>query len=127
MRLAAGTRTSSKWSSAVGEPRIPILCSRRGAEKPGVSVSTMKALSPLRPGVGIGHGEDGDQVGDRAVGDEALAAVEQVVVAVTPGAHPNAGHVAAGARLGQAEGGDPLPAGQAREVARLLLLAARDR
>jgi hypothetical protein len=52
MRLAAGTRTSSKCSSAVGEPRIPILCSTRGAEKPGVSVSTMNALSPFRPAAG---------------------------------------------------------------------------
>ena len=49
IRLALGTRTSSKVSSAVGEPRIPILCSTRGAAKPGVSVSTMKALIPLRP------------------------------------------------------------------------------
>ncbi len=48
-RFAAGTRTSSNVSSAVGEPRMPILCSTRGAAKPGVSVSTMKALIPLRP------------------------------------------------------------------------------
>ena len=33
----------------MGEPRIPILCSTRGAEKPGVSVSTMKALMPFLP------------------------------------------------------------------------------
>ncbi len=49
MRFSSGTRTSSKVSSAVGEPRMPILCSTRGAAKPGVSVSTMKALIPLRP------------------------------------------------------------------------------
>jgi hypothetical protein len=48
-RFSTGTRTSSKVSSAVGEPRIPILCSTRGAAKPGVSASTMKALIPLRP------------------------------------------------------------------------------
>ena len=35
IRLAAGTRTPSKASSAVGLPRIPILCSIRGTEKPG--------------------------------------------------------------------------------------------
>ena len=48
-RFSTGTRTSSKFSSAVGEPRIPILCSTRATAKPGVSVSTMKALIPLRP------------------------------------------------------------------------------
>ena len=49
MRFAAGTRTSSNVSSAVGEPRMPILCSTRGAAKPGLSVSTMNALIPFRP------------------------------------------------------------------------------
>src|SRR5450756_144645 len=42
-KLAAGTRTSSKASSAVGEPRIPILCSSRLTEKPGLAVSTTNA------------------------------------------------------------------------------------
>ena len=34
-RFAAGTRTPSKASSAVGLPRRPILCSSRATEKPG--------------------------------------------------------------------------------------------
>ena len=42
-RLPTGTRTPSKASSAVGEPRIPILCSRRVTLKPGRSVSTRSA------------------------------------------------------------------------------------
>ncbi len=41
-RLATGTRMSSKASSAVGLPRIPILCSMRLTEKPGDGTSTTK-------------------------------------------------------------------------------------
>lgn len=42
----AGTRTSSRMSSAVWEARMPILCSILPIEKPGVSASTMKAVMP---------------------------------------------------------------------------------
>ncbi len=42
IRFAVGTRTPSKASSAVGLPRMPILCSVRSTAKPGRSVSTMK-------------------------------------------------------------------------------------
>ena len=43
IRFATGTRTLSNASSAVGEPRIPILCSSRLTEKPALAVSTTKA------------------------------------------------------------------------------------
>ena len=60
MRFAAGTRTSSKVSSAVGEPRIPILCSTRGAEKPGRVGLDDEGAHPLAAArVRIGQGEDG--------------------------------------------------------------------
>ena len=72
----------------------------------------------------IGQREDADQVRDRSVGDESLAAVQDVVIAVTDGAHPVGGDVAAGGGLGQPEGGQPLAGGEAREVAVLLLLVA---
>ena len=41
-RFDAGTRTSSNTSSAVGEPRIPILCSVRATPNPGRLASTTK-------------------------------------------------------------------------------------
>ena len=51
IRFAAGTRTPSKASSAVGLPRIPILCSMRVTSKPGVGTSTMKHESRSWRGV----------------------------------------------------------------------------
>ena len=72
----------------------------------------------------ISQGEDGEHVGDRPVGDEALRAVEHVGVAVASGAHSVGGDVAAGRRLGEPEGDQPLPAGEPREVTRLLLVGA---
>src|SRR5437016_3610203 len=56
--------------------------------------------------------------------DETLRAVEHVGVAVASGAHSVGGDVAAGRRLGEPEGDQPLPAGEAREVPRFLLIAA---
>ena len=47
IRFAAGTRTPLNASSAVGLPRIPILCSIRGTEKPSVGTSTTKHDSRL--------------------------------------------------------------------------------
>src|SRR3954447_21792865 len=45
--LLAGTLQSCRWISAVGDDRQPILSSSRPTTKPGVVVSTQKAVGPL--------------------------------------------------------------------------------
>ena len=75
-------------------------------------------------GCGIGEGEDGQELRDRAVSDEPLAAVEDVVVTVAGGAHAVGRDVAAGSCLGQCERDQPFTGSQAWEVSVLLLLGA---
>ena len=58
-RFAAGTRASSKASSPVVEPLIPIFGSSRVTSNPGVSASTTNAEMPSWPRRGIGLGEHG--------------------------------------------------------------------
>ena len=53
-----------------------------------------------------GAGEDDVEVGDAAVGDPGLVAVEDVAVAVAGGGEVHGGHVGARRGLGQREGGD---------------------
>ena len=72
-------------------------------------------------GARVGHGEDRDEVGDGALADEPLGAVDDVVVAIADGARPGGGGVGAGLGLGQREGDEVLAAGQLREPAGLLL------
>ena len=67
-----------------------------------------------------GAGEDHVEIGDAAVGDPGLLAVEDVAVAVARGGHVHVGDIGAGARLGQREGGDRLAG--ARLLQPLLLL-----
>ena len=117
-------RQSLKKISPVVEPLIPIFGSIRPTSKPGASASTTKAEMPEWPRLGIGLGEDDVEVRDAGVGDEALAAVEHVLVALAPRLGAHRGRVGARARLGERVGGQPLAARQAREVARLLLVGA---
>ena len=58
--------------------------------------------------VGVGPGGDDHQVGQDAVGDEGLLAVEDPVVAVADGGGPDALQVAAGSGLGHRDRGDDL-------------------
>jgi len=51
-RFAAGMRQSSKVSSPVVEPEIPIFGSSRATANPGVSASTTNAEMPLCPASG---------------------------------------------------------------------------
>lgn len=51
-RFSRGTKTESKTSSPVLEPRMPSLSSLRAQEKPADSVSTMKVVMPLEPAEG---------------------------------------------------------------------------
>ena len=76
----------------------------------------------LVAGVGVGARDDDHQVGQDAVGDERLAAVEDVVVALVDGGGADALEVGAGARLGHRDRGDLLAAGQVGEPALLLLV-----
>ena len=94
----------------------------RGGEAGRIGLDDEGAHALAATRVRIGDGEDRDEVRDRAVGDEALRAVEDVVVAVAGGPHPHCRHVAAGRRLGQGERGEPLPGGEPRQVSVLLLL-----
>ena len=77
-------------------------------------------------GVGIGLREDRVEVRDGRVRDEALRAVEDVLVAVAPRGRAHRRRVGARARLGQRVRGEPLARGEARQEARLLLLGARE-
>jgi hypothetical protein len=63
-------------------------------------------------------------VRDAGVRDEALAAVQDVRVAVAPGRRPHGGAVGARPRLGERIGGEPLARGEPRQEALLLLLGA---
>ena len=72
----------------------------------------------------IGLREDGVEVGDAGVGDEALAAVEDVLVAVADRGRPHRGRVGAGAGLRERVGGQPLAAREPRQVRLLLRLRA---
>ena len=60
-----------------------------------------------RVGVQVGLADDGVDAAVAAVGDEHLAPVHDIVVAVADGARLDGGHVRARVRLGDAEGGAP--------------------
>ncbi|MNE34293.1 hypothetical protein D3C80_1280100 [compost metagenome] len=69
----------------------------------------------------VGLGDDDDEVGQLAVGDEGLGAVQDIVVARLDGGGLDALQVGAGARLGHGDGADQFARLQARQPARLLL------
>src|SRR5262245_48157962 len=77
-------------------------------------------------GLGIGLREDDVQARDAGVRDEALAAVQDVRVAVEPRLAAHGGRVGARAGLGQRVGREPLPAREVRQEALLLLIGARE-
>ena len=76
--------------------------------------------------MGIGHSEDDEGVGLGRVRDEALRAVEDVVLAglIELGDRLLAGGVGAGVRLGQAEGAQLAAGQQVGQILHLLLLRA---
>ena len=124
-RLSAGMRHESKNTSPVVEPLMPIFGSMRPTEKPGRSASTTKAEMPECPAAGVGLREHGVEPGHARVGDEALRAVEDVLVAVPPRLRAHRRRVGARARLGQRVRGQPLARGQLGQEARLLLVRRR--
>ena len=96
----------------------------RGGETGAVGLDDERAHPLPTAGGRIGQGEDGHDVRHRAVGDESLRPVEDVLVTVARGPHPVRGHIRAGGGLGQGEGDQPLAAGESREVSVLLLVGA---
>ena len=121
MRFAAGTRTSSSTTCAVGEPLIPSLCSSLAICTPQ-SCSTTKALMPRCPAGRIGLGEHGVEVRDAAVGDPHLRAGQHVVVTVAHRPHGHRGDVRPGVGLGQAVAALALAGHDAGQVAGLELV-----
>ena len=120
-RFSAGTRQSLNTSSpgrAAAQPHLDELLRHREA---GKALFHDERRDAVRTAFGARLGVDQDHVGDRTVGDEQLAAVEHVVVAIAPcrGAHA-AERVGAGARLGEAERADQRSLAQAGQVFLLL-------
>ena len=128
IRLAAGTRQFSKITSQVWAPRWPIFLSglpRRDAGRLALDDEGRDAAGALLGRIGARHQRE--DAGLRRVGDEALGAVDDVVLAVAPMARgAQRGGVRAGVRLGQRERGDDLAGRQLRQVLGLLLLGAVD-
>ena len=123
-RFAAGTRQPSNVSSPVVEPRdahLRLEPRDREARRVGLDDEGGDAAVAR---VRIGLREDGVEVRDAGVRDEALRAVEDVLVALAPRRRPHRGRVGAGAGLGQRVRGQPLARGEPRQVALLLLVAA---
>ena len=72
----------------------------------------------------VGHREDRDQVGDAALADEPLRAVEDVVVAITNRLRGDRARVGSRPGLGDRERDEGLAGGQVGQPARLLLVGA---
>ena len=68
--------------------------------------------------------EDRHEVGDAALADEPLRAVDDPVVAVAPRPRPGCRRVTAGLGFGQCEGDQRPPGGEIREPALLLVVVA---
>src|SRR5215472_5229240 len=64
-------------------------------------------------------------VGDTAVGNPHLVAVEDIAVTILTGRSLHAGRIAPSIRLGESKAADYLATGHLREPARLLLLGAK--
>ena len=84
--------------------------------------STTKAEIPRCPAVGVGLREDDVDLGHARVRDEALRAVDHVLVAVAAGVGEHRGRIGARARLGQRVGGERVARGEPRQEPLLLLL-----
>ena len=117
-------RQSSKASSPVVEPEMPIFGSSLDTSKPGASDSTRNAEIPECAGLGVGLREDGVEARHARVRDEALRPVEDVLVALTARGGAHRGRVGARPGLGERVRGQPLARREPRQIALLLLLRA---
>ena len=103
----AGMRTSSRKTSPVGEPRMPIFFIGGPVLRPGVGALDDERLDRAVELAAAHPGVDQEHVGVGRVGDERLAAVQHVVVAVAPSRRLHAAQgVAAGPRLGESPRAD---------------------
>ena len=84
----------------------------------------MKAADATVARRAVRGGEDDVEVGDAAVGDEALGAVEDVGVAVAPRGGGHRGDVGAGARLGERHRAEAVALDDRLQQALLLLVGA---
>ena len=84
-----------------------------------------EARDAVGAGFRIGLGEHHVDVGNGAVGDEGLRAVQNVLVTVEHRRGAHGRHVRSGVGLGEAEGGEPVVLGLLHEMARLLLGAVQ--
>ena len=122
--FSAGTSQSANTSSPVSEPRMPSLSSFGAVEKPLKPFSTINAVMPREPAVGIGLGVDHDRLGQRTVGDPHLRTVEHIAIAAPGGARAHRHDVRAGIRLRHGERADMLAGDQLGQIPFLLLGAA---
>ena len=123
----SGTSQSSNISSAVGEPRKPILSKGLLTEKPFVPLSTRTAGDAgAGPFLAIVVSDYERHVGDGRVRDEGLGPVQDPLVALLHGARLDGGSVAARFRFGQAEAADDLSLDDAGKVLFLLLGRAEE-
>ncbi len=112
----AGIAQSSKYSSRVGEPLMPSLCSGAPKREPGVPVLQHEGRDPVRARVRVGDGHHRVVLRHPGVGDPALHAVQHVAVARAhrPGLHGR--RVRARLGLGQRVGEHRLAARDRRQV-----------
>ena len=103
-----GTRTSSSTTSAVCEARMPIFLYFWPCDRPGVLGRHDEAGLAPAPELGIDGGHHHVDVGDAAVGDPRLGAVEHplVVGLVVDGLGAQRRDVGAGVGLAHAEGAE---------------------
>ena len=104
-RLRPGMRTSSSTTSAVCDARMPCFLYFWPWLRPWVSGRIDEARLAAALQLGIDGGDDDVDVGDAAVGDPRLGAVEHPLVGglVVHGPGAQAGHVGAGVGLAHAE------------------------
>ncbi len=127
IRLATGTRTASNVSSAVGTAAQAHLVLDPGDLEPRRRDLDDEARQARVAGclrVRIGHREDRQQVGYRAVADEALGARDDVVVPVADRPGADRPDVRAGLGLGHGERDEMLARCEPRQPALVLLRRA---
>ena len=117
-RCSSPTRQSVSTISLVGAGAVAHLVEVAADLEPGRALLDDERGHALTGGgVGVGARDDGEDVADRAVGDEGLRAVEDPTRRRRGGRRADAGGVRAGVGLGDAERPDLLAAGQLRQVA----------
>ena len=124
-RFSAGTKQSSKISSAVSLARRPSLFSFFPGRNPLASLLHHERGKSVRVRRAIGHRQHDDHVGIVAVGDESLGAVEHPSALRPRRRHARAARIRPRRGLGQSPCADVLAGGQLRNVLFLLRLVAR--